>query len=90
MWHKLDLFTRMAWLIVFTEPGVVPVEMMMCICALLTSVVARLAPLHTIADGGSRTVDTYPAQPERVIFIQFFNPRFLLHPRLSWRFYCLR
>jgi hypothetical protein len=48
----------MAWLIVFTEPSVVPVEMIMCICVLLTSVIVRLAPLHTIADGGSRTIDT--------------------------------
>jgi hypothetical protein len=39
-------------MIVFAEPSAIPAEMIMRICALLTGVGVRLAPLHMMVEEG--------------------------------------
>jgi hypothetical protein len=47
----------MAWLIISSEPSVAPAEMIMSICALLTSVVIVITSLRMmVPEGGARSI----------------------------------
>src|SRR4051794_16946131 len=45
-------YPHAAWLLVFAEPSLAAAEMIMCICALVTSVVVVITPLRMMVQGG--------------------------------------